>query len=127
MENNSSNLKWLCFSGLSYEYPIWSTGFQAFFQNKGLLETLTGDNIPTNPPGRFPDRASDEQRAAHDAATEAYMKAVADIEKRNNAQWCYLAMVLDSASLMLVRHDCVDNKGLGDGRMAWVLLQQRFR
>ena len=36
-------------------------------------------------------------------------------------------MMLGSTSLMLIRHDCVDNKGLGDGRKAWVLLQQRFR
>ena len=36
-------------------------------------------------------------------------------------------MVLDSTSLMLIRHDCVDNNGSGDGRKAWVLLQQRFQ
>ena len=28
---------------------------------------------------------------------------------------------------MLIRHYCVDNKGVGDGRKAWVLLQQKFR
>ena len=88
---------------------------------------MTGDDIPTNPPGLLPDGASDEQRAAHDAATEAYMRAVNDIQKRNNTLWCYLAMVLDSTSLILIRHDCVDNKSLRDGRKAWVLLQQRFR
>ena len=86
-----------------------------------------GDDVPPNLPRRLPDGASDEQRAAHGAATEAYMKAVIDIQKRNNTLWCYLAMVLDSTSLMLIRHDCVDNKGLGDARKAWVLLQQMFR
>ena len=55
------------------------------------------------------------------------MKAVTDIQKRRNTLWCNLAMVLDSTSLMLVRHDCGDNKGLGDGRKAWILLRQRFR
>ena len=109
---------WLCFSGLSDEYPVWSTRFQAFSQTNGLFETLTGDDVPPNPPGRLPDGASDEQRAAHDAATEAYMTAVIDIQKRNKTLWCYLAMVLDSTSPMLIRHDCVDNKGLGDGRKA---------
>ena len=63
---------------------------------------------------------------AYDAATEAYMKAVIDIQKRDNTLWCYLAVVLDSTSLMLIRHDCMDNKALGDGRKAWVLLQKRF-
>ena len=120
-------MKWLCFSGLSDGYPIWSTRFQAFFQTKGRFETLTGDDVPPNPPLPLPDGASDEQRVAHDAATEAYMKAVIDIQKRHNTLWCYLAMVLDSTSLMLIRHDRVDHNGLGDGRKAWVLLQQRFR
>ena len=88
MERTSNNLKWLCFSGLSDEYPVWSNRFQAFSQTKGLFETLTGDDVPPNPPGRLPDGPSDEQRAAHDAATEAYMRAVSDIQKRNSTLWC---------------------------------------
>ena len=88
---------------------------------------MTGDDVPPNPPGRLPDGASDEKCPAHDAATEAYMKAVIDIQRHKNTPWCNLAMVLDSTSLMLIRHDSVDNKGLGDVRKAWVLLQQRFR
>ena len=36
-------------------------------------------------------------------------------------------MVLDSTSLMFIRHYCVDHKGLGDGHKAWGLLQDRFR
>ena len=36
-------------------------------------------------------------------------------------------MVPDSTSLMLIRHECVDKKRLGDGRKSWILLQQRFR
>ena len=86
-----------------------------------------GDNIPPNPPGSLPDVASGEERAAHDAATAAYMKAAIDKQKRYNTLWCNLATVLDSTSLMLIRQNCVDNKGLGDGREAWVLLQQKFR
>ena len=77
--------------------------------------------------GRLPDGASDEERAAHDAATGAHMKAVIDIQKRIITLWCYLVVVLDSTSLMLTRHDCVDSKGLGDRRKASILLQQRFR
>ena len=88
---------------------------------------MTGDDVPPNPPGRLPDGTSDEQRAAHDAAAEAYMTAVIDIQNRNTILWCYLAMVLHSTSLMVIRHDCVDKNGLGDGRKAWALLQQRFR
>ena len=88
MESRSNNLKWFCFSGLSDKYPIWSTRFQFFSQTKGLFEKLTGDDVPTNPPGRLPDGALDEQRAAHDASTEAYMKAVADIQKQSVMTHC---------------------------------------
>ena len=76
MESRIENLKWLCFSGLSEEYPIENTKFQAFSQTKGLFELLTVDDVPPIPPGRLPDGASDEQRAAHKSATEAFIKAV---------------------------------------------------
>ena len=55
------------------------------------------------------------------------MKAVTDVQKRDNTLWCYLVMVLDSISSVLIRNDCLDNKGLGNGRKAWVPLQQTFR
>ena len=35
-------------------------------------------------------------------------------------------MVLDLTSLILIRHDCVDNKVIGDGGKTWVLVRQRF-
>ena len=127
MESNSNNLKWLCFSGLTEDYPIWSTRFLAFSQTKGLFDTLTGNERPPTPPTRLGNDPTDEARAAHDAAEAAHRRALDDIEKRKNTLWCYLAMVLDSTSLMLIRHDCVDHKGLGDGHKAWGLLQERFR
>ena len=126
MESNCKNLRWLCLSGLSKEHPVWSTRFQAFAQNKGLFDMITGDDLPPNPPGRLGNDPSNEERAAHDAAEAAYRRALDDIEKRENTFWCCLAMVLDSLSLILIGHECVDNKGLGDERKAWVLLQQGF-
>ena len=127
MESSSNNLKWLCFSGHTEDYPTWSTRFIAFVQTTGLFETLTGDDLPPRGPARLGDNPTNEERAAHDAALEEQRTAVANIEKRKNTLWCYIAMVLDSTSLMLIRHDCVDHKGLGDGHKAWQLLQQRFR
>ena len=127
MESNSNNLKWLCFSGLADVYPIWSTRFKAFAQTKGLFDTLTGDDVPPDPPRRLADDATDEARVSNDAAEAAYRRALDDIEKRKNTLWCYLAMVLDTTSLMLIRHDCVNHKGLGDGHKAWGLLQEGFR
>ena len=66
-------------------------------------------------------------RAAHEAAEAEYRRALDNIEKRKNTLWCYVAMVLDTTSLMLIRHDCVDNKGFGDDHKAWILLHERFR
>ena len=47
---------------------------------------MTGDDVPHNAPSCSPDGASDEQCAAHDAAREAYKKAVADIHTINGAK-----------------------------------------
>ena len=66
------------------------------------------------------------RNALLDAAEAAYRRALEDIEKWESTLWCYLAMVLDSMSLILIRHDCVDQKGLGDGHRAWGLLQERL-
>ena len=43
-----------------------------------------------------------------------------------NSLWCDLALVLDSTSWLSIKQDCVDIRDQGDGRKAWVLLQQRF-
>ena len=94
---------------------------------KTLFDIITGDDLPPIPPGRHGNDPTNVERAAHHAAEAAYRRALDGIEKRKNTLWCYLAMVLDSTSLMLIRHDCVDNKGPGGERKAWVLLQQRFQ
>ena len=118
MESNN-NLKWLCFSVVPDDYPICSTRFQAFPQTKGFLDIFSGDDRPPYPPGRLGYQPTDEERAAHASAEAAGRKALDDIEKRRNTLWCYLAMVLDATSLMLIRHDCMDHKGLGDCQKAW--------
>ena len=41
--------------------------------------------------------------------------------------WCHLALALDATTLMLMRHDCVVDDGIGDGAKAWKLLQERFQ
>ena len=64
---------------------------------------------------------------AVDTACYARNLVVKEDESRKNQIWCYLAMTLDASSLMLIRHDCMNRKGLGDGQKAWLLLQQRFR
>ena len=41
--------------------------------------------------------------------------------------WCHLALTLDATTLMLMRHDCVGNDGIGDGVKAWKLMQEIFQ
>ena len=41
--------------------------------------------------------------------------------------WCHLALTLDATTLMLIKHDCVGDDGIGDGAKALKLLQERFQ
>ena len=41
--------------------------------------------------------------------------------------WCHLALALDATTLMLMRHDCVGDDGIGNGAKAWKLLKERFQ
>ena len=41
--------------------------------------------------------------------------------------WCPLALTLGATTLMLMRHDCVGDDGIGDRAKAWKLLQERFQ
>ena len=117
----------MCFSGQTEDYPIWSTRFAAFAQTKGWYETLVdSEQVPTRP-AALATGSTAEQATAHQTAVDDYNKKVNEMKKRKNDLWCYLAMTLDSNSLMLIRHDCVDDVGKGDGQKAWTLLQQRFR
>ena len=100
--------------------------FQAFSQTKSVFDTITGDNPPPKPLDGLGKDPTDVERAAHNPAQATYSRALDDIEKRKNNLWCYLAMVLGSTSLMLVRYNCVDNRGLGDGRKTRVFLSAKF-
>ena len=108
---NSNNLKWMCFSGLAQDYASWSTRFTAFLQTKSLFDTLMGMETVPQRPERLGENPNDEDRNRHARETQAYTDKLNDIEQRNNTVWCYLAMTLDSTSLMLLRHDCVNLRG----------------
>ena len=58
---------------------------------------------------------------------DEYEKEVADIKEKRNNVWCHLALTLDATTLMLMRHDCVGDDGIGDGVKTWKLLQERFQ
>ena len=117
----------MAFSGLAEDYPTWSARFSAFAQTKGLFETLTDTVDLPDRPAPLREDANDAQTREHEAQTQARATAVQEDESRKNQIWCCLAMTLDASSLMLIRHDCVNSKGLGDGQKAWQRLQQRVR
>ena len=127
MDPSNNSLKWMTFSGLAEDYPTWSTHFSAFAQTKGLFETLTDTVELPDRPAPLREDANDAQTREHEAQTQGRATAVQEHESRKNQIWCYLAMTIDTGSLMLIRHDCVNSEGLGDGKKAWQLHQLCFR
>ena len=99
--------------------PNFEHNVPSFFSNKRLHDALTGNDMPSNPPGRLDIDLTNEEQAAHDTAEAAYRTTLDDIEERKNILLSYLAVVLDSSILMLIRHYSVDNEGLRDGRKAF--------
>ena len=124
MEPSNNSLKLMAFSGLAEDYPTWSTRFSTFAQTYGLFKTLT-DTV------ELPDRPTplreDTNNAQMREQTQARATTVQEDESRKNQISCYLAVTLDASSFMLICHDCVNNRGLGDGQKAWRIFQQSFR
>ena len=63
----------------------------------------------------------------HKVLKDAYEKEVADIREKRINVWCHLALTLDATTLMLMRHDCVGDDGIGDESEKWKLLHERFQ
>ena len=95
--------------------------------NQRPFETVTDTIELPDRPAPLREDANLAQTGEHDAQTQVRATAVQEDESCKHQIWCYLAMKLDASSLMLILHDCMNSKCLGDGRKAWQLLQQRFR
>ena len=80
-----------------------------------------------NEPAPLANGATNDEKKNHKVLKDAYEKEVADIKEKRNNVWCHLALTLDATTLMLMRHDCVRDDGIGDGAKAWKLLQERFQ
>ena len=106
---SSKKMKWMSFKICS------------ILLDEGIAWDLIWDKtIPTPALG---DNVSAEDRQEHRELTQEKEAALAENKKRNNHIWCYLAGKLDSCSLMLISHDCVNEKSLGDGQKAWRILK----
>ena len=95
-------------------------------QSDGLCKTLIVNediitrsyNLPINPPT--------QKRAARDAQQRKYTIKVEEKENPNNFVWFDLALTLDSASLIEIRHNCVNADRTGHGEAAWKCVRDRF-
>ena len=70
---------------------------------------------------------SNDEKKNHKALKDAYENEVADIKEKRKNVWCHLAVTLDATTLMLMRHDRVEDDGIADGAKAWKLLHERFQ
>ena len=96
-------------------------------QTEGIYKTLIVSEDIITPPDNLPENPSDEQLAARDAQQRQYTTKVEQKENRNNTVWCYLAMTLDSTTLMTIHHDCVNADGISNGEAACKCALDRFR
>ena len=123
---DNQQLRWLAFSGKGEDFPAWSERFLAFCRTKNLYRTVLGKDIPPPEIAPLADGAEGPAIAEHTRQVATREKEIADMDTRKDTVWCYLAMSLDTTSLMYVRHDCRNEDGTSDGTKAWKMLQTRF-
>ena len=99
----------------------------AIMQTKVLYKSLLGAEEQPNEPAPLANGASSAEKKNNKVLKDAYEKEVVDIRENRNNVWCHLALTLDATNLMLIRHDCVGDDGIGAGAKAWKLLQERFQ
>ena len=119
-------VKLLTYIGKAQDFPISSTRFVAIMQTKGLYKTRLATGQQPNEPAPMATRAHNEKKK-NKLLKDAYGKEVADIKEKGNNVWCHLVLTPESATLILMRHDCMGNYGIGDGAKAWKLSQDIFQ
>ena len=124
---DQQTVKLLTYTGKAQDFPIWSTRFVAMMQTKGLYKSLLGTEEQPKEPAPLANGATNDEKKNHKVLKDPYEKEVADIKEKRNNKWCHLALTLDATTLMLMRHDCVGDDGIGDGAKAGKLLQERFQ
>ena len=124
---DQQTVKLLTYTGKAQDFPIWSTRFVAMMQTKRLYKPLLGTEEQPNEPAPLAKMASNDEKKNHKVLKDANEKEVADIKEKRNNLWCHLALTIDAKTLMLMRHVCVGDDGIGDGAKAWKLWQERFQ
>ena len=96
-------------------------------QTERLYKSLLGTEEQPNELAPLANGAINDEKKNHKVLKDAYEMEVADIKEKRNNVWCHHALTLDERNLMLMRHNCVGDDGIGDGARAWKLLQGRFQ
>ena len=99
----------------------------AMMQTKGLYKSLLGTEEQPNEPAPLANGASSDEKKNKKMLEDAYEQEVVDIREKRNNVWCHLALTLDAANLMLMRHDCLGEDGIGDVAKDWKFLQERYQ
>ena len=99
----------------------------ATMQTKVLYKSLPGTEEQPNEPAALASGASNDEKKTQKVLKDAFEKEVADIKEKRNNVWCHLALTLDATTLLMMRHDCVGDDGIGDGAKVWKFLQERFQ
>ena len=124
---DQQTVKLLTYTGKAEDFPISNTRFVAMMQTKGFYKPLLGTEGQPNEPAPLANGASNDEKKINKVLKDAYEKEFADIKEKRNNVWYHLAMILDATTLMLMRHDCVEDDGIGDEAKAWKLLQEKFQ
>ena len=99
----------------------------AMMQTKALYKSLPGTEEKPKITAPQVSGSSNDEKKNQKVLKDAYEKEVADIKEKRNNVWCHMALKLDATTLSLMRHDYVEDDGIGDGAQAWRLLQERFQ
>ena len=99
--------------------PTWSIRFEVFCQTKGLNGKLIDEDEDPVKPTAFGATPNADDQSNNNVELLAHQKQLAVIERQENEVCCcYLAIVLDSSSFILIWHVCVDRKGKSGVRTA---------
>ena len=94
-------------------------------QKKRLYKLLLGTEQQPNEPAPLANGVSIDEN--HKVLMDAYGEDVADIKEKRIIVCCHLSLTLDATTVMLMRHDCVGDDGIGDEAKAWKFMQEKFQ
>ena len=119
-------MKWMSFSVLQDDFATWSTQIAAFTPAKQLRDTLVGTEIFPEAPPRLGENTSADDRQEHWRMKQEREATTEGGEKRKKPNLVLPDNDVGFFGLILIRHDCINEKGHGDKQRACKLLKDHF-